>query len=156
MHAILTPAPDVSLEKAVHSSRATSPIGSKANSPSGRHRSMKLRFAILKASNHSGATSFRIPSGLLSPLQPKLSPILRQAGNILSTQHPSISHLLPGLKAPPSASPVQEPEGSCSLRALRDVNGPEESRVVTEALMQQSCSCGGKNESTANVMAPVR
>ncbi len=105
------------LRKLSNSSRATSPTGSEANSPSGRHLSMKLRFAILKALNHTNATFIRIPSGKNLSRSPKSFLTRPQAGSTRSIQHRNISpQLLPGLKAPPSASLVQEPEGSCSLR----------------------------------------
>ena len=124
------------LRKPSNSSRATSPIGSKANSPSGRRLSTKLRFATPKTSNHSGTTFIKIQSAPISP-PPRRSPILRQADNNWSIQYPNTSQPSPGLKAPSSASPVQEPEGSCSLR-----DGPSIFELLTFA-NHKAASNGG-------------
>jgi putative transposase len=116
VHAILTPAPDVSLEKAVQFIKGNFSHRLKSKLPA-----WTPSFNETQIRNSESFESFRdyihqnpVRANLASTAEAfPYSSACRQ-----HLVDPAPAHLtaFAGAESPPSAGPVQEPEGSCSLR----------------------------------------
>src|SRR5439155_6025446 len=105
------------LRKRSNSSRVTFLTGSETSSQSGPPRSMRVRFVIARVSNRSRTTFITIQFAQTSSPPQNRSPTPLQADNISLILFLHTSQRLPGLKPPSTYRLIQEPEGSCSLRA---------------------------------------